>query len=155
MRLVKWERFTRSPVQWNPMREFEDMAARMNRLLDRNAAGAEETLLTGAWSPIVDIQESDKEYLIKAELPEVKKEDVKVTVKDGVLALEGQRHQEKEEKNKFHRVERSYGQFLGCFAMPEDVDPKSVRADFKDGVLNVHLVKSESAKAKGVEFAIN
>jgi HSP20 family protein len=156
MRLAKWEPFKSSLARWDPMREFEDMAERMNRLVDRNASGAEETLATGAWAPIVDIQESDKEYLIKAELPEVKKEDVKVTVKDGVLALEGERHQEKEEKNKkFHRVERSYGQFLRCFTMPEDADPKSVRADFKDGVLSVHLVKSESAKPKGVEVAIN
>lgn len=155
MRLAKWEPFKSSLARWDPMREFEDMAERMNRLVHR-APDGEETLVTGAWAPIVDIQETDKEYLIKAELPEVKKEDVKVTVKDGVLALEGERHQEKEEKNKkFHRVERSYGQFVRCFTMPEDADPKTVKADFKDGVLNVHLVKSESPKAKGVEVAIN
>jgi len=156
MRLAKWEPFKGSLARWDPMLEFADMAERMNRLVHRNASDAEEPLMTGAWTPIVDIQESDKEYLIKAELPEVKKADVKVTVKDGVLALEGERHQEKEEKDtKFHRVERSYGHFIRCFTMPEDADPKSVRADFKDGVLKVHLVKSEIAKAKGVEVAIN
>jgi len=156
MRLARWEPFKSSLERWDPMREFEDMADRMNQLVGRNAPGAGETLITGAWSPIVDIQESEKEYLIKAELPEVKKEDVKVTVKDGVLALEGERRLEKEEKNKkFHRVERSYGQFLRCFTMPEDADPKTVRADFKDGVLNVHLLKSEAAKAKRVEVEIH
>ena len=71
--------------------------------------------MTADWAPIVDIQETDKEYLVKAELPEVKKDDVKVTIKDGLLTLEGERRQEKEEKTKkFHRVERSYGKFVRC-----------------------------------------
>jgi HSP20 family protein len=92
---------------------------------------------------------------VKAELPEVKKEDVKVTIKEGVLTLEGERRQEKEEKNKkFHRVERSYGQFVRCFTMPEDADDKTVQADFKDGVLNVHLAKSATAKPKAVEVKV-
>ena len=136
------------------MRGFEDMADRLNRFVDRSTTG--ESLVTATWSPIVDIQETDKEYLIKAELPEVKKEDVKVTVKDGVLSLEGERHQEKEEeRGTFHRVERSHGQFVRCFTMPEDADPRSVRADLKDGVLSVHLVKSQTPKPKGVEITIN
>ena len=80
----------------------------------------------------------------------------KVTVKDGVLSLEGERQQEKEEKNKkFHRVERSYGKFVRCFTMPEDASPQGVRADFKDGMLNVHLVKSVAAKPKGIEVTVN
>jgi HSP20 family protein len=152
MRLAKWEPFKSDLAQWDPLREFEDMAARMNQLAGRGG----ETLITGAWSPIVDIQETDKEYLIKAELPEVKKEDVKVAVKDGILSLEGERRLEKEEKDKkFHRVERAYGRFLRCFTMPEDADPKTVRADFKEGVLNVHLLKSEAAKAKRVEIEVH
>jgi HSP20 family protein len=137
------------------MREFDEMSERMNRLLARPARGAEEALVTADWAPIVDIQESDKEYLVKAELPEVKKDDVKVNIKDGVLTLEGERHQEKEEKNKkFHRVERSYGKFVRCFSMPEDADDKKVQADFKDGVLNVHIGKSEVVKPKAIEVKV-
>jgi HSP20 family protein len=136
------------------MRELEEMSERMNRLVTR-PAGNEEALVTAEWAPIVDIQETDKEYLIKAELPEVKKEDVKVTLKDGILNLEGERHQEKEEKNKkFHRVERSYGKFVRSFTVPQDVDEKNVQADFKDGVLNVHLAKSETVKPKTVEVKV-
>jgi HSP20 family protein len=123
--------------------------------MTRPAWGAEEALVTADWAPIVDIQESDKEYLVKAELPEVKKDDVKVNINDGVLTLEGERHQEKEEKNKkFHRVERSYGKFVRCFTMPEDADDKKVQADFKDGVLNVHIGKSEAAKPKAIEVKV-
>ena len=106
MRLARWDPFKATLTRWDPMRELEEMSERMNRLVAR-PAGNEEALVTAEWAPIVDIQETDKEYLIKAELPEVKKEDVKVTLKDGILNLEGERHQEKEEKNKkFHRVER-------------------------------------------------
>lgn len=157
MRLVRWDPFKTSVIRWDPMREFEDVAERMNRLVAaRNPPGSEEALVTADWAPFVDIQETDKEYLIKAELPEVKKDDVKVTIKDGVLSLEGERHQEKEEKDKkFHRVERSYGKFVRSFSMPEDADEKSVKADFKEGVLNVHLAKSEAAKPKAVEIKVN
>jgi HSP20 family protein len=137
------------------MRDFDELSDRMGRLMTRPAWGAEEALVTADWAPIVDIQESDKEYLVKAELPEVKKDDVKVNIKDGVLVLEGERHQEKEEKNKkFHRVERSYGKFVRCFTMPEDADDKKVQADFKDGVLNVHIGKCEVAKPKAIEVKV-
>ena len=137
------------------MRDFDELSERMNRLMTRPAWGAEEALVTADWAPLVDIQESDKEYLVKAELPEVKKDDVKVNIKEGVLTLEGERHQEKEEKDKkFHRVERSYGKFVRCFTMPEDADDKKVQADFKDGVLNVHIGKSEVAKPKAIEVKV-
>jgi HSP20 family protein len=155
MRITRWDPFKSSLTRWDPVREFEDMADRMNRLAVRNPAGTEEALVTADWAPIVDIQETEKEYLVKAELPEVKKEDVKVTIKDGVLTLEGERRQEKEERNrKFHRVERSYGKFVRCFTMPEDADEKGVQADFKEGVLNVHLAKSEAVKPKAVEVKV-
>jgi HSP20 family protein len=132
------------------------MTDRLSRLVTRRGAtGAEEALVTADWAPIVDIQESDKEYLVKAELPEVKKDDVKVTIKDGLLTLEGERRQEKEEKTKkFHRVERSYGKFVRAFSMPEDADDKNVHADFKEGVLNVHIGKSEALKPKAVEVKV-
>lgn len=154
MRLARWDPFKATLTRWDPMRELEEMSERMNRLVTR-PAGSEEALITAEWAPIVDIQETDKEYLIKAELPEVKKEDVKVTLKDGILTLEGERHQEKEEKNKkFHRVERSYGKFVRSFTVPEDVDEKHIQADFKEGVLNVHLGKSENVKPKAVEVKV-
>jgi len=144
-------------VKFDPFRELEDISERLNRLMTRETfpAGGEEALITAEWAPVVDIEESDKEYLIKAELPEVKKEEVKVSLKEGVLSIEGERKQEKEEKTRrFHRVERSYGKFVRCFTMPKDADEKNVKADFKEGVLNVHIAKSEVAKAKAIEVKV-
>ncbi|MBH0187604.1 MAG: Hsp20/alpha crystallin family protein, partial [Nitrospira sp.] len=98
---------------------------------------------------------SEGEYLIKAELPEVKKEDVKVSVEDGVLTLSGERRQEKEEKGKkYHRVERSYGSFVRSFSLPESVDEGGVKAEYKDGVLNLHLPKTEKVKPKSIEVKV-
>jgi len=156
MRLERWDPFRNTLARWDPARELEEMTDRLSRLVGRPAAtGAEEALVTADWAPIVDIQETDKEYLVKAELPEVKKDDVKVTIKDGLLTLEGERRQEKEEKTKkFHRVERSYGKFVRAFSMPEDADDQKVHADFKEGVLNVHIAKSEALKAKAVEVKV-
>jgi len=108
------------------------------------------------WSPLVDISEDDKEYLIKAELPEVKKEDVKVTAEEGRLTIMGERRFEKEEKGrKYHRVERAYGSFGRSFSLPDDADSAKVSAEFKDGVLTVHLVKDEKAQPRQIDVKIS
>jgi HSP20 family protein len=107
------------------------------------------------WSPLVDISEDDNEYLIKAELPDVKKEDVKVTAEEGTLTIMGERKFEKEEKGKkYHRVERSYGSFVRNFSLPDDASPAKVSAEFKDGVLTVHLAKDEKAKPQHIEVKV-
>src|SRR6478609_9892212 len=132
-------------VRWNPFRELEDIQTRLNRVFHDAPVQRSEAdgLFFADWAPVVDIQETDKEYLIKAELPEVKKEDVKVEVLDGVLKIEGERNLEKDEKGKkFHKVERSYGKFVRQFAMPTEVEATKVQAEYKDGVLNVHLPKT-------------
>ena len=134
-------------VKWSPFRELEDIQTRLNRFFNE-APFAD-------WAPPVDIQESETEYLIKAELPEVKKEDVKVEFEDGVLTVEGERKLEKEEKGKkFHKIERGYGKFVRRFALPSEVDGEKVSADFKDGVLNVHLPKSPNGKAKAIAVKV-
>ena len=103
----------------------------------------------------MDIIEDDKEWLVKADLPEIKKEDVKVTVENGVLTITGERKLEKEEKDKkYHRIERSYGNFLRSFTLPDGADGSKVNAEFKDGVLKVHLPKGEKAKPKAVEVKV-
>lgn len=144
-------------VRWDPFRELEDMSERLNRVFSRPAlrTNGKENLTVADWMPTVDISETEAEYLIKAELPEVKKEDVKVTVENGVLTLQGDRRQEKEEKGmKFHRVERSYGSFVRSFTLPESVDETSVKAEYKDGVLNLHLPKSERVKPKAIDVKV-
>lgn len=154
MDLMHWDPF-RKMKRWDPFREMEEMSERFGRLLGRGLTtriGGEEALTSIDWVPEVDIIESDKEYLIKAELPEVKKEDVKVSVEKGVLTIQGERKQEKEEKGKkFHRIERSYGSFERSFTLPDDADEGKVSAEFKDGILSVHLAKSEKAVPKPIE----
>jgi HSP20 family protein len=144
-------------VRWDPFRELEDMSERLNRVFSRPSlrTSGKENLTVADWMPTVDISETEGEYLIKAELPEVRKEDVKVTVENGVLTLQGERRQEKEEKGKrFHRVERSYGSFVRSFTLPESVDESSVKAEYKDGVLNLHLPKSEKVKPKAIDVKV-
>jgi HSP20 family protein len=145
-------------VKWDPFRELEEMSERLNRLFTRPAiarSNGKELLTVADWVPTVDISETDQEYLIRAELPEVKKEDVKVTLEDGVLTIQGERKHEKEEKGKrFHRVERSYGSFVRSFTLPEEIDDGNVKAEFKDGMLNLHLPKSEKAKPKAIEVRV-
>ena len=106
------------------------------------------------WAPLVDITEDDKEYVIKTELPEIKKEDVKVAVENGLLTIVGERKFEKEENKKYHRVERAYGRFVRSFVLPDGADAEKVNAEFKDGVLKVHLPKSEKTKPKQIEVKV-
>ena len=149
-------------TRWNPFREMESLQRRMNDLLESspfrrsNLAAEDENITLPEWSPLVDIAEDDKEYLLKVELPEVRKEDVKVTVEGGTLTIAGERKTENEEKGrKFHRVERYYGHFERSFAIPDDAEADHVKAEFKDGVLHVHLAKSERARPKQIEVKVS
>jgi HSP20 family protein len=145
-------------VRWDPFRELEEVSSRLNRFFGQPAVrrGTEdESAFFADWAPAVDVQETETEYLVKADLPEVKKEDVKVDIKEGILSVEGERRQEKEEKGKkFHRIERSYGKFVRRLAVPTDVDEQKVGAEFKDGVLQVHLPKTAAAKPRAIDIKV-
>jgi HSP20 family protein len=142
----------------HPFRELEEIGERFNRLFGRlpvRRDSGQEALTMADWVPRVDITEDDKEYLIKAEIPEVDKKDAKVTVQEGVLTIQGERKREKEENNKrVHRIERFYGTFVRSFSLPEDVDEDNLKAEFKDGMLLVHLPKAEKPKPKAVEIQV-
>ena len=144
-------------VRWNPYRELEDMSDRLNRIFSRPSAQTNENepMMVADWVPSVDVNESDGEYQIRAEIPDVKKDDVKVTLEKSVLTIQGERKQEKEEKGrKYHRVERTYGSFIRSFALPDLVEEEKVKAEFKDGVLHLRLPKSEKAKPKAIEVKL-
>jgi HSP20 family protein len=147
-----------SLTKWNPFREMEEIQSRLAPWFGRIGlrGTGDETMTTSAWAPLVDITEDDKEYVIKAELPEVKKEDVKVTVESGTLSISGERKFEKEEKDKkYHRIERAYGSFVRSFAFPEGTNASKVTAEFKDGMLSVHLPKTEETQQKSIEVKVN
>ena len=144
---------------WNPFRELDEVQNRLGQFFGGtfprfgNGNGG---LKLADWSPQVDISEDDKEYLIKADLPEMKKDEIKVNVENGVLTVSGERKTEKEEKNKkFHRIERSYGTFERSFTVPEDADGGKVSAEFKEGVLKVHLPKNPVAKPKAIDVKVD
>jgi HSP20 family protein len=141
-------------TRWNPFMELDQIQQRLNRLfLDRPIKGNDEPFAD--FMPAVDITETDADFIVKADLPEVKKEDINVHVEDGVLAIEGERKQEKEDKGKrFHKIEREYGKFVRRFSLPIEVDADKVRAEFKDGVLTVVLAKAPAAKPKMIDVTV-
>ena len=149
-------------VRWNPFREMDDLQRRMTSLFDwspfrrSSLTTDDENITVPEWAPLVDIVEDGNEYLIKVELPEVQKDDVKVTVESGTLTISGERKAEKEQKGRrFHRVERYYGRFERSFSVPDDAEADDVKAEFKDGVLRVHLAKSEQARPKQIEVKVS
>jgi len=148
-------------TRWNPFREMEDMQRRMssvfgwNNYQRSNLTNDNENINIPEWAPLVDIAEDDKEYLLKIELPEIRREDVKVTVENGTLSICGERKSEKEDKGrKFHRVERTYGRFERGFTLPDDAQSDQIKAEFRDGVLRVHLAKTEKARPKQIEVQV-
>ena len=144
-------------ARWNPSREIDEIQHRITSALGLPTfrKDGERELVASEWAPAVDITEDDRGYLIKAELPEVKKEDVKVTVENGILSISGERKFVKEDKDKkYHRIERAYGSFSRSFGLPEDADTEKVEAKFSDGVLHVLVAKSEAAKPKQIEVKV-
>jgi len=141
---------------WDPFRELSEFQNRLGSFFGRSPARkGQESPNFSQWSPAVDIIEDDKEFLIKAELPDIRKEDVHVTVDNGVLTISGERKWENEEKNKrYHRVERAYGSFTRSFSLPDGADPGKVRAECKDGILQIHVQKSETGKPKNIEVKV-
>ena len=147
-------------ITWNPLREMDEAQNRFNPFFlagfpNRMGSGEIHSLTVADWSPEVDISQDDHEYLLKADLPEMKKDDVRVTVEDGILSVSGERKCQKEDqKKKFHRIERSFGTFRRSFTLPEDADSTKVTAEFRDGVLKVHLPTTPVAKSKGTQVKV-
>ena len=145
-------------TRWEPFKDADEMLRRIGALdvvrWPRLFATAGDKV--AEWSPAADISETEQEYLVKAELPGVKREDVKVTQDDGVLTIEGERKYEMSEKaDKTHRTERFFGSFTRSFALPDNADVKNIRAETKDGVLNVHIPKLKVDKPKPVQIKVD
>lgn len=154
--LARWNPF--KTTTWDPFKDLEEFEQRLASAFGRSAAkpNGEEAITATDWAPLVDISEDEKEFIVKAELPGLKKEEVKVTVEDGVMTISGERKVEKEEKTKkYHRIERSYGKFERSFTLPDQADGSRIAAEFKDGMLQVHLPKSEKAGPKALEVKIS
>ena len=145
-------------IRWEPFRELDDIFARYSPFFGRLAAarhGAEDEGEAG-WTPVANISETETDYLIKAELPEVNKEDVKVTVDENVITISGERRKEAEhEDEKVHRVESFYGHFSRSFRLPDDADINAIQAESRNGVLKVRVRKTPAPKPRTVEVQVN
>ena len=130
-------------IKWEPFRDVDDMFDRfVAETVRRWPQQGVATQPAREWAPAADVSETDGEYIITAELPEVRKQDVSITVQDGVLTLAGERKQEKrDEQEKVHRIERHYGAFARRFALPENADEQGIKAESRDGVIVIHIPK--------------
>jgi HSP20 family protein len=145
-----------SLIRWDPFADVDSMFNRMMsgqfwpRLAPEGNGGRKLQ-----WAPSADISETDKEYLIRAELPAVNKEDVQVTLDEGVITIKGERKQQKEDKNeKFHRIESFYGSFERSFSLPDNVNAEAISCESKDGVLSVHIPKAAVSASKPKQIAV-
>ncbi|OFW44145.1 MAG: molecular chaperone [Acidobacteria bacterium RIFCSPLOWO2_12_FULL_60_22] len=148
-----------SLIRWEPFRDVVSLRERMDRLFDEMGGRgwpAEEGLTTGVWNPLVDVYETKDALVLKADLPEVTKDDVDISVQGNTLTIHGERKREKEVKEKdFYRMERSYGAFSRSFTLPGAVDPDKIEAAFSGGVLTLTLPKREESKPKQIKVKVS
>lgn len=146
----------RSLMNMDPVREMFELQRDINRLFEGSLEKSSQQTSLNAWTPAIDIFEDENAFLIKAELPEVNRDDVKVNLDNNVLSISGERRLEFEDKRDgYHRVERSFGQFYRSFTLPPNVNTEAITAEVKDGVLRLTLPKKEEAKPKQIEVKVS
>ena len=145
-------------VQWEPFESLNRTQSRINDLFEETFGRPRlpHTSSSGVWYPPVDILESKDFYLIRAELPGIKKEDFNLELKDGTLTLSAERKfEEPEDGVEYHRVERVAGKFSRSFYLPQTVKHDGIKASYRDGILEVHVPKAEEAKPKQISVSVN
>jgi HSP20 family protein len=148
---------TMAIVRWDPFRELNAVQERMNRLFsDAYRSADDDVMRRGVWAPPVDIFDSGKhELVIKAELPDMSKDDIEITVENNTLTLRGEKKMDSSIKEEHcHRIERTYGAFSRTFSLPTTVDTSKVSADYKNGVLTITLPIREEAKPKQIHVQV-
>lgn len=139
-------------VRWDPGREVDTLQSEVNRIFD-TFFGQNDSARTRRWVPAMDLAETEDHLVLRADLPGLKREDVEIEVKDGVLTISGERRAQQEERSEgFHRIERAFGTFSRSLTLPKGVDPEQVGADFEDGVLEVRIPKPEDTKPVRVQI---
>ncbi len=156
MAITRWKP-ERELSSWTPFRDLVNMQREIGRVFDGLFPEYDaENAVIAQWAPRVDVSENKDAYLIKAELPGVNRNDVKITLHDNILTIKGEKKEEKEEKDvNVHRIERSFGVFERAFSLPLSVKSDKIDASFKDGVLSITLPKAEEAKPKEIEVKVS
>ena len=145
-------------VRWDPFRELNAIQDRMNRTYGEYYRGADEDVMRrGTWVPPVDIYDTgNHELILKAELPDMNKDDIEITVENGSLTLKGEKKMDQDFKEEHcRRIERAYGTFSRTFSLPPTVDATKVSADYKNGVLTIKLPVREEAKPKQIQVQVH
>ena len=142
----------------DPMHEIEDYLRRKGlqpRASHPRTPTGHETMTHADWSPAIDILETAEEYVVKAELTEVPKSEIRISANEGVLTLQGERRMEEQGAGfRYHRVERPYGTFLRSFALPDDVEVQNIRAEQRAGMLYLHLPKHKEQHTRAVQIQV-
>lgn len=155
MAIVRWKP-ERELEAWSPFRDLMNIQREIGRVFDSLFGDVDGGRMAMEWSPRVDVLENNDSYILRAELPGVNKNDVKITLRDNILTIKGEKKQEKEEKDaSFHRTERVYGSFERSFTLPSGVKSDKIDATYKDGVLTITLPKVEEAKPKEIEVKVS
>lgn len=148
-------------IRWRPEADLtpriSDLSREMNRLFGSFFRGdvSDEGALATTWVPAVDILEQDDSYTFEAELPGLNKEDVKISVQDNILTLRGEKKDERKESKKgYLRMETNYGSFSRSFTLPTTINASKIEAEYKDGVLKIHIPKAEEAKSKLIDVKV-
>lgn len=145
-------------TRFNPLSDFDDLGHWLNRVMGSSPLlrSNGESGIFSEWRPSVDVSEKPDQYVLKAELPSVKKEDISISVRDRVLRLHGERKQEsRSEDERIRRVERSYGSFSRTFTLPQDANPEDISAEYKDGILCVRIARSRDEESQPKQVPIN
>lgn len=140
-------------IRWEPFKELSSIRRQMDRLLDTLFEREEGP--ASIWAPEIDVSENSEEFVVKADIPGISEKDLSVTLSGDNLIIKGERKEEKEEKGKhFHRVERRYGSFQRSIPIPVAVDPDKIKAEYSNGVLEIHLPKTAEAKPKEIKISV-
>ena len=145
-------------VRWEPFRDLVTIQDRMNRIFDEAYRGVDDDVMRrGTWVPPVDIIDTgNHELVLKAELPDMTKDDIEITVENGSLTLKGEKKMDRDVKDEhYRRIERAYGTFTRSFSLPPTVDASRVSADYKNGVLTIKLPIREEAKPKQIQVQVH
>ena len=141
-------------TRWTPPRTLSSFPYFFNRFPDSGSERSEDSTLPD-FAPVVDIEEKEKAYVVMVELPGVKKDDVKVNLKDNVLTISGEKKMvEKIDEKNLHQAERIFGSFRRCFRLPELVDQEKITAEFRDGILNIAIPKAAVTQPKSIEIKV-
>ncbi len=144
-------------IRWDPWKDLIALQERMSRLLEESFGRTrrEEGLVSGAWTPAVDIYETENSLVVTAEIPGISEKDIEVKIENNQLIIKGERKFEKEAKEEnYHRIERVYGSFYRSFSLPNTVDHDKVKAEYKNGVLKITMGKREEVKPKQIKIEV-